>query len=700
MSRQVLNAGDTGLSARNKINQNFTELYGTSTNIRTHGAVGDGVTDDTEAIAAALAASSNVFVPSGTYLISDIITKTLASDFRMTGEAGSKFIFEDAGGFVITNTTATQTLAANVNRGDTEIDLVSASGLVVGDVIRLASTVVAEVTRNRPHRFLGMITSISGNTVTVDRPVTLNFHIGDAGLSVLSFRPNKVDINTLKFESDASVLDRYLKIYYSTPRLRGLTFKGPEPRSGQLTFITGCYDVLIEDTEYRDCLYGVLLDNSSNIHCHDIKAYGTRHPLLPTFFCTGVYVDGLTGNNNETIVDSHEAFDVHYKNVYCYDSSLGENNRCIGGGISDSILRMADSFVGPEMTFATSPHNYSTLYNEYDYYIRNCKMTVDNPIAIDIRFSNTVLIDSCNFEQYDGTPAGIQVSYQVNNAVNSLILSGTNRFSQDLSKIRCKINSPESGFRLVNGINHAVSYPTYTGSIVGSLTVTTGGTGYSNATGVALTGGTGSGATVDITTSGGAVTVATVASLGSGYTTGDVLTISGGGANATVTITDATRVRDSFLIDNLMNHNSDRFTQSTGMVSPTLVGTSDYVFAITWPVSRFFLNDLANSNGYNYTDLTLDVSTRHSNSGLAEHKTFSYFGRFGLSNQNLWTTPAFESTDTGQANTTMTCSVLRSLQTGTTGKTLLATAIFRVTSGRTSPFFGTYYKLTQVIYPT
>jgi len=66
-----------------------------------------------------------------------------------------------------------------------------------------------------------------------------------------------------------------------------------------------------------------------------------------------------------------------------------------------------------------------------------------------------------------------------------------------------------------------------------------GGTGYVNATGVATTvsptGGTG--LTVDITTTAGAVSGVTIADAGNGYTIGDVITITGGGGNATITLT-------------------------------------------------------------------------------------------------------------------------------------------------------------------
>ncbi len=69
-----------------------------------------------------------------------------------------------------------------------------------------------------------------------------------------------------------------------------------------------------------------------------------------------------------------------------------------------------------------------------------------------------------------------------------------------------------------------------------TFSVTNPGTGYTDGS-HSVTGGTGTGGTVTIVTSGGSVTSA-VGLGGSGYQIGDVLTITGGGNNATITITD------------------------------------------------------------------------------------------------------------------------------------------------------------------
>ena len=75
------------------------------------------------------------------------------------------------------------------------------------------------------------------------------------------------------------------------------------------------------------------------------------------------------------------------------------------------------------------------------------------------------------------------------------------------------------------------------GPVMGDgLSITTGGSGYTAASGVATTGGNGSGLTVNTTVSTGAVSAVAIANAGVGYRLGDVLTI-GGGSGGTVTVT-------------------------------------------------------------------------------------------------------------------------------------------------------------------
>ena len=68
------------------------------------------------------------------------------------------------------------------------------------------------------------------------------------------------------------------------------------------------------------------------------------------------------------------------------------------------------------------------------------------------------------------------------------------------------------------------------------LGITAGGSGYADATAVPVTGGSGNGMTIDIGTQNGAVIEVVVRNPGTGYQTGDLLTVSGGDGDARLTV--------------------------------------------------------------------------------------------------------------------------------------------------------------------
>jgi hypothetical protein len=98
----------------------------------------------------------------------------------------------------------------------------------------------------------------------------------------------------------------------------------------------------------------------------------------------------------------------------------------------------------------------------------------------------------------------------------SVIYIGDNLTSGDVMVI---IPAGAVGPSVISGF----SSPGYTGSK---------GTGYATAAAVATTGGSGTGLTVDITALSGAVQAVVVNAAGAGYLNGDLITITGGGANA------------------------------------------------------------------------------------------------------------------------------------------------------------------------
>jgi hypothetical protein len=117
--------------------------------------------------------------------------------------------------------------------------------------------------------------------------------------------------------------------------------------------------------------------------------------------------------------------------------------------------------------------------------------------------------------------------------------------------------------------------PGLSGGAAATLGAISGGSGYADALGVAVTGGTGTGMTVDITTGLGVVTGVTINTAGTGYTPGDVVTITGGGGNATVTI--ATVVAFTFATVSPISSYVSAFTPATPNCCAGLVMESAFV---------------------------------------------------------------------------------------------------------------------------
>ncbi|WP_437934701.1 glycosyl hydrolase family 28-related protein [Sorangium sp. So ce341] len=131
-------------------------------NVTDFGAVGDGVTDDTDAFAAAIAAAENgaVLIPAGRYVITDVL-RISKSDVVLRGEgsgpAGSVLFIPQSladvygpspswswsGAFIdirppqeVIATTATAVMTA-APRGDTSLTVASTAGVAAGQLVEL-----------------------------------------------------------------------------------------------------------------------------------------------------------------------------------------------------------------------------------------------------------------------------------------------------------------------------------------------------------------------------------------------------------------------------------------------------------------------------------------------------------------------------------------------------------------------------------
>ena len=143
----------------------------------------------------------------------------------------------------------------------------------------------------------------------------------------------------------------------------------------------------------------------------------------------------------------------------------------------------------------------------------------------------------------DITPASATQAANLNNHDTADLAEGTNLYYTE-ARVQAKLDNAYEQLRAM--LNNLATATTLTLNLSadptpGDVTVLnsgslSGGTGYVSATAVATTGGSGTGLTVDITAVAGAVTAVTINAAGGNYVEGETITISGGGANATIAI--------------------------------------------------------------------------------------------------------------------------------------------------------------------
>lgn len=169
-------------------------------NVQNHGVVGDGTTDDHDAVQAVVTAYGGtlpIYFPAGRYRIG---TTGVTGPNRITMPSGTHLIFA-AGAVVEMNQVDTQSgsslfwaagtdgpktaLGTNAAAGAQSVTLPSVSGLAVGDIIGLESTASAGSYGeglNWYVRELHTITKITGTTVELDFPLTYAYLTADSAV--------------------------------------------------------------------------------------------------------------------------------------------------------------------------------------------------------------------------------------------------------------------------------------------------------------------------------------------------------------------------------------------------------------------------------------------------------------------------------------------------------------------------------------
>jgi hypothetical protein len=155
-------------------------LLGNVANVKhpDYGAVGDGITDDTQAFQDAVDSGfAEIFVPDGDYLLTDNIL--LAETVKLFRCSPGATILHAATGplfYKVGVIGGLKTVAATVDAGARQVTLVDASAVVVGDWFWFKSTDLSpNVTAGQRNAFMRRVMAKSGNVVDFDAALPYDY---------------------------------------------------------------------------------------------------------------------------------------------------------------------------------------------------------------------------------------------------------------------------------------------------------------------------------------------------------------------------------------------------------------------------------------------------------------------------------------------------------------------------------------------
>ena len=245
------------------------------------GATGNGSTDDTNAINAAIAslqAGNTLYFPCGTYLISAALTPISLSDIQVLGPTSNCVTLHvvSANSFHALSVngkglSSAQNLAADTTANTFTLVAggVAALGLSVGDYAMISDTGVADNGSDSPvisTQEVVQVTGISGDTVTIQGNFAWQFTLVSAEPAQWGGSPFAQKVNPV-----SDVIVKYLTIdgTGSTGKIRGMEFDNAV--NGEVGFITiknftaptGNYG-FNPDTGYQNNFHDLTLTNAAS----------------------------------------------------------------------------------------------------------------------------------------------------------------------------------------------------------------------------------------------------------------------------------------------------------------------------------------------------------------------------------------------------------------------------------------------------
>jgi len=351
-------ASQSAVNNSGTIFDGWVREYSGAINVEWFGAVGDGTTDDTVALQAAVDLGQSIFATSGTYKITSQID--CGDSLVMNGEGGETvFDFSSATasyGFSISGSldASISNLNGSVARGDTAITVFDGTDYSIGDVFVIydASNNWSEFRTYYKKGEYCEVIAISGNDIQLKTPLYDSYAHGTTTTQkIVSGKTTLSNFDCLGGSGLSSVINILKTINTSISNVNILDHKNNTCISLSKSFNSVVSNCRATNIGSGGDDYGIIIGNSQNIIIKDSIMYARRHATatggdaeIGNVTNRNIRFKGCTISNDinsgTAAADFHgntEDSSYEYCNIYGGVHLQGKDNKYVGCRITNML---------------------------------------------------------------------------------------------------------------------------------------------------------------------------------------------------------------------------------------------------------------------------------------------------------------------------------------------------------------------------
>ena len=230
----------------------------------------------------------------------------------------------NAGGYI------QQTLTADITRGDLTIDLVDASGVVVGGSFDLYDTsVVVETSWSYYSGESHTVVDVVGNTIHLDRKTDWGYVGANPAFSLRTHPEYNIHVSGGKWIMDTPGSN--FAFFNLTFTIENLDKSTTDENSDNVWGMdaSGCKGYY-HNIKQAGFSYGLLLNRCRDVHGFRVVARNLRHSIDPSLWSINTVLEDIIGDHCQTIISSHPSINTSFININTTNETDAFKPRCMG----------------------------------------------------------------------------------------------------------------------------------------------------------------------------------------------------------------------------------------------------------------------------------------------------------------------------------------------------------------------------------